>query len=682
MATGCNKKLFFVITLFAFLTVAVNGQVKDWDDVSKEELKMEVYPSDSSASAVVLFDKAEVDLNRNLEYVMERHVRIKILREEGYNWAEAEITYNDAQDQDVSRIRGHTFVINNNGKVEKHKLDNSSIFEEEISKDYRRIKFTLPALTPGAVVEYKYRKHIGSPYLLPDWEFQKSIPVAWSEYQVKVPDWFFYNKMFVGSHPLHIQDSERYNDRMRFSVKRRSEFLNLKTSYANAYLEINGQINRWVMKDLPAVKKLPYMTSVDDYKSKLWIQLTEIRIPQQHPRYFLKSWADVVEEVQKLSSFGEQLKSDSEYLALVNEITSGLSDSTGKMQAIYSYIIESMVWDGIHSPYTDNDLPEVLTAKKGNSAELNLLLVQLLREAGLEAQPILLSTRDHGKVVEYFAIANQFNHVIAKVDIGGEHFLLDATSDNDSVNILPVQDLNGNGLLVSDENAEWIELKPGIETKSKVTFNVRLNNEGNIDGEVYVSSKGYDAAEESTKLKELSENEYINKIFSNHFKSGAIDSFQVSPKLQETGALDYTLFLENVRPNVIQESGDLLYLNPMMFLREEENPFPQPERTIPVEFPYLFEKEYIANIVVPEGYIIDEVPAPKISSIPGGAVEIRRLTQVTQNRITIMSKLSIKRKTFKPEEYKFLREFYSHAVDFHNEQIVLRSETPSSNNEE
>lgn len=671
--------MILFIILIALLNSIAYSQVKDWDDVSLEELEMSIYLPDSNASAVVLFDKAEVDFNKNLEYVLERHVRIKILREEGYEWAQAEIIFNDEMDQDVSRIRGHTFTLNEDGEIEKHKLDGDSIFEEDMYRDYKRIRFTLPALEPGAVAEYKYRMHVGSPYLLPDWEFQKSIPVAWSEYSVRIPDWFFYNKMLIGTHPIHIQESNPFSERMRYTFKQTSGFYTRKTDYQNAYIDVRGDVNRWVMKDIPAVRELPYMTSVDDYKSKLWMQLTEIRFPRQVPQYFLKSWSDVAEELREIESFGGQLKSRSEFRTAVNELIAGSEDSFDRMQAIYDYVSGSIVWDGMHGILSDNDIVKVWETRKGSGAEINLLLTQLLRDSGLKADPVLISTRGHGKIFQYSAMVNQFNHVIAYVTIGEDSYLLDATSPNTSVNMLPIKDLNGRGLLVGKDSEKWVKLESRVPTKRTVTMNAELTETGLINAEVNISSEGHNAIKDGIKLKNEGESDYIESLFNDHFEKGVIDSFHVDAGGAEKEHNRYKLFVSNGKTTFSQRSGDLFYFNPTIFLKEEENPFPQPERDIPVDFPHLFEKSYVANFVVPKGYTIEQVPEPKILTIPGGTAELRRLTQVNNNWITVVSKLKIKKKTFSPEEYHYLRDFYNHVVDTHNEQIVLRAAPSSSN---
>ncbi len=98
------------------------------------------------------------------------------------------------------------------------------------------------------------------------------------------------------------------------------------------------------------------MTSVDDYKSKLWIQLTEIRFPREAPKYFLKSWNDVAEELRKIDSFGGQLTNRSELKSAADNLVAGEEEPVEKMKAVYRFASESMVWNGNHNILVKRDI--------------------------------------------------------------------------------------------------------------------------------------------------------------------------------------------------------------------------------------------------------------------------------------------------------------------------------------
>jgi hypothetical protein len=68
-----------------------------------------------------------------------------------------------------------------------------------------------------------------------------------------------------------------------------------------------------------------------------------------------------------------------------------------------------------------------MKARKGNVAEINLLLTAMLRYAGLEAYPVILSTTEHGYALEMFPMIRNFNYVITQLKLPGKNMYLDAS---------------------------------------------------------------------------------------------------------------------------------------------------------------------------------------------------------------------------------------------------------------
>lgn len=669
-----SKKLYYILSglIFFFAAVkSVSGQVKEWGDISVKELNIDVYAVDSSASAVVLFDYGNVNFNRNLEYELERHVRIKLLREEGYDYATIELPFNEEFDQKISKLRGATYFLNGQGKIEKNELDRQSIYEEEIVNEWKRVKFTLPRVRPGSIIEYKYKKLIGPPNLLPDWEFQKKIPVLWSEYQVKIPEWFKYNKLFMGTNELHIQDSKSFSDRINFTLKRRTGTRVHQTRFHNAYVNVDGDVERWVMKNLPAVKSLPYMTTVDDYKSKLWMQLTGIHLPNQIPQNFLKTWEDVNRELFDSEKFGKQLSSNSRFSQQVKRITQGLTKDKNKVEAAYQYITDSFTWNGNYSILAYSDLEDVFEKKQGTSAELNLLLVQLLRDAGLNAHPVLLSTRDHGRVFTFYAITNQFNHVICYVEADGEEYLLDATVQDMPITMLPSNDLNGSGLMIKERLPEWVEINVREKTKDTKVLNASLNTDGTLQGDFFSTSTGFFAINGLKRLKKSKQN-YDDKEVLNRLGSFVVDSFQVDDIKASNSQLAFSIQFSSLKPSNVQATEDFIYFNPTLFMRQQENPFKQPERTIPVNFPYSYEKKFIANYTLPDGYVVEELPKSQKYKLFDDSATYSRIIQEHNGTLTIQRIFTLTRTSYDPKEYQILREFYRLLVTKDNEMVILK----------
>jgi hypothetical protein len=184
--------LSFVMTVSAGSSYAQEGLERrppKWGEIPQEHLTMDHYAPDSSAAVVILADYGNVFFEDDLDMVFERHTRIKILTEAGYEWGNVTVRYR-AEDraQRVKDIEGRTYYAAEGGRVDTREMDKGSVFDEDVDGVWRRVRFTLPALQPGSVIEYRYKVVSTDPIYFPDWAFQKSEPVLWSEYRAEIPE--------------------------------------------------------------------------------------------------------------------------------------------------------------------------------------------------------------------------------------------------------------------------------------------------------------------------------------------------------------------------------------------------------------------------------------------------------------------------------------------------------------
>jgi hypothetical protein len=89
--------------------------------------------------------------------------------------------------------------------------------------------------------------------------------------------------------------------------------------------------------------------------------------------------------------------------------------------------------------------------------------------------------------------------------------------------------------------------------------------------------------------------------------------------------------------------------------------------------PYTFDETYVFSLIVPEGYVVDELPKSVIVKLnDAGDGQFEYLVSETNGTISMRSRIQLKRTYFQPAEYDLLREFFSMVVKKHNEQIVLK----------
>ena len=156
-------------------------------EVPKEELTMKSYARDTSAAAIILFDKGSTSLinSQSGALTYKRHVRIKIFRKEALDdWAS--VTF-FVERGTFSKLNGITYNLEKDSVV-KSEIDDNAIFKRRYNKYIDEINFTLPNVKEGSVIEYNYviKGDIG----VSPWQFQYSIPVVLSEYAVEVPAYF------------------------------------------------------------------------------------------------------------------------------------------------------------------------------------------------------------------------------------------------------------------------------------------------------------------------------------------------------------------------------------------------------------------------------------------------------------------------------------------------------------
>src|SRR5690606_12665800 len=96
-----------------------------------------------------------------------------------------------------------------------------------------------------------------------------------------------------------------------------------------------------------------------------------------------------------------------------------------KTEAIFDFVKNRMTWNERYGYDTRDGVEKAYANRTGNVAEINLMLVAMLRMAGLEANPVLLSTRKNGKAP--FPSRMRLNYVIASVMVDNKLQLLDAT---------------------------------------------------------------------------------------------------------------------------------------------------------------------------------------------------------------------------------------------------------------
>ena len=275
------------------------------------DFKAEAFRGDSAAAAVVLCDYGATRFRVNghsFPFEPDRVTRVKILKKAGYDAATVLVPlyHRNNSEEKISGLRGTTYNLVN-GEVQKAKLETGQAFTEERTANVRMRKFTLPDVREGSVIEYAYT--VTSDFLvnLQDWTFQGPYPVRWSEYRAAIPEYFDYKMLMQGYVPLEVNTHEESSGQYTIHTEANFDLQGNRESSSNDV--ITGRVTnyRWAMKNVPALREEPFMTTTDDYVARLDFELAGERMPGHAYEPVLDSWEKINLDLLANEDFGRQL---------------------------------------------------------------------------------------------------------------------------------------------------------------------------------------------------------------------------------------------------------------------------------------------------------------------------------------------------------------------------------------
>jgi hypothetical protein len=650
-----NASLLLLL-LFSFNTLAQKPAPIEFGKVSMEDLKMKSYAKDTTAEAVVLCDYGENFYSftgNNPEIIHRRHVRIKILKKSGFGRATVKIGYRSANDngnERVGNIKATTYNLEDGNQV-NHSLDEASIFEDKANKTYYYKTFTLPQVREGSVIEYSYEIESGRWYTLRTWDFQKSIPVVWSELRAVIPQYFDFNITLQSTIPLNVNENEQGEDNfMRGSIR-------------DKYLRY-----RFVMIDMPALKEEPYLTTIENFRSKLSFELAATYFPDQAKRDYSQTWESLNQTLLIDENFGKQIKKFDQSDDIAKHLKIQYKDTLSLATAAFKYIQSSMKWNGDEWAFTSANLNKIYEKRIGNSAEINLMLIRLLRDCGIDANPVILSTRNNGKVSD-LVLLERFNYTIAHIILANKDVLLDATNGLTTFGMLPIRCINERGRLIVRKNSRWIPIKPNPMSRTITMKTMAINPDQSIKGTSRNSFVGHSAVDFRTLVIAKGKDSYLSDYKKNR-PNQTIESLQIInlDTLEDLAELEVKTTLNEA----YTIAGNRIYFSPMLGEGEEKNPFKATDRKYPVDFGVPQEETYIATFSIPEDYIVEDMPKPDNISLPNDGGKFMFLCLDENGSLKVTSKITLKRAIYSEEEYASLREFYNRIVSKHAEQVVFK----------
>jgi hypothetical protein len=656
-----------VLVLFNVCLFAQNKASVKFGKISPEDFAKKVYSIDSNANAVVLADIGSSEIVGNMKgwfsLQFKRYKRVHILNKNGYDEANVVIQLysNGDREEELSSIKAVTYNLEG-GKVIDTRLEKGAIFKDKINKRWIVKKFTFPNIKEGSIIEYEYTIQSDFLFNLQPWEFQGSTPVLWSEYNLRLPEFLGYVFLTQGYRRFDV--SERKGNPGHFTIR------DTRGTGTTETVSFDASVTdfHWVMKEVPALKKESFTSTLKNHIAKIEFQFSDYRYPLT-PQNVMGSWTQLTNDLLRADYFGNGLDNNNGWLGdVINPLVSGTKDDVEKAKKIYAYVRDNLTCTSHSGTDLNQSLKNILKTRAGTVAEINLLLVAMLKYVNLQADPVILSTRSHGVTYSMYPILGKFNYVVCGLNIHGTTYFLDASEPRLGFGRMTPACYNGHARIINRE-ATPLEFSADSLTERKVTSVLLVTNEKQeMIGSLQQVPGYYESYNIRERIKEKGKDEFFKDV-----KKGYGETIELSnphldslEKFEESVTIAYDIKLNG-------EREDIMYINPMFGEGYKENYFKSAERLYPVEMPYAFDETYVFNMMVPDGYTIDELPKSivvKLNEAGDGQFEYR-ISQF-DNRIAMRSRVQLKRTNYQPDEYDMLREFFNLIVKKHSEQIVLK----------
>lgn len=671
-------RLFGLIILLLFGQSYCYAQDKSkvqFGKVVVDDFKLPVTPIiDSNTNAVILYDMGSVSFIGNkrgwFSHVYKRQTRIKILNKQALELASEKIHLydNEGDPEKLDNLLASTYNLED-GKIVETKLDKNEIFEEKAEKHHSYKKFTMPAVREGSIIELTYT--VTSPYnfSLPEWEFQSArYPCLWSEYSVDIPQTLSYVFVKQGVHGFVIDKSGTGHESFRVTQPVDA------SSYASTqgreiYVDANTIKHQWAMKDIPAFHVESYLSSPANYLDKIDLQLSGTYNGEESFNK-LNNWKKATEELLTWDDFGGSLKNDNDWLnETLDKVTANVTGSLEQARAIYYYVSNNFNCNNHFDKFIRTSLKEVFKKNTGDVGELNLLMISMLRKKNIDADPVLLSTREFGFNLSNYPVLDKLNYVITRINIDGVIYFLDPAHPHLGFGRLAGDCYNGHARIISNVDSGSVYFWADSLKEHKTTMVLISNSaDGILEGSFQSTLGNQESYNTRRTVSQIGEKAYFKRIQTAYgedleMEDPSIDSLK---RPEDPVKINYNFKYR-------QASGtSLIYFNPLLSEVWRENPFKAAERKYPVEMPYAMDYAYIFNMEIPEGYIVDELPKSAKVVYNGEEGSFEYIIGKEGDQIQLRCRLLLNKANFTPEDYSTLRDFFAFVVKKENESIVLK----------
>ncbi len=657
-----TTRLTFLSVMLCLATMAWAQTLEPnlkWGKPTDAELNMTTYAPDPEAEAVVLCGQTVLryDLSSgSFKLIRSTKKRIKVLKEEGKDKANGAISYmynghRLGNCEQLVKLKATAYNMVD-GKLVKTKMEGDMVNHEDVNKTVRLTKYTVPQVTVGTVIEVEYEIESDFNYI-DDWRAQSDIPVLYTSFDVTVPEYFTFSIDELGGYPLErkIEDTN----------------MSMSVGTGNDKLLCGGRHYQFIGRNMPALRKKKLLYAPESYGQRVSMELSAVQIPGRVYKNYSSTWANVEERLLENSEFGVRIGKNPLKTEMQEAGVADIADPVERIMAIYSLLKDRVKWNEKYTLYAES-AGKVLKERSGSNASINFILINMLRDAGFDAYPAVMRSRDKGILTVSRATVDELNTFVVAVKVGDSLHYLDGSVEDGWLDVLPDHLLVDRARIVSKEKpVEWVDLSKLSGGKERSMVNAELQPDGTLHADVQTKFSGSEAAslrrefrmatDSATFVSKLAQElncEIESLTLGGHHGYGQ----EVERKMHVTKQCD--------------AAGDMIYLNPWVLNVMTENPLTEEQRTLPVEFPYINTENLTTIVNLPEGYVVEDLPQPLVLKSDDGALSCVIASDVDGSTLSSGCQIQIGKIFFAPDEYPIVKNFLDEVCKRLQDVIVIK----------
>lgn len=633
-----------LLLLFCAITLSSLSQKKltRFGKASDEEMALKGCDFDPEADIVCLFEESTVQYNLNgSSPMLETYIRkrFKVLKAAGAEYANVKLSfYSKGGYANISSIEGYVYNMGPDAKVVTTKMKSNEAFRKKLDDEYSEMSFALPGVKEGSVFEYKYRiyrKTIGG---IAPWQFQHEYPTLYSICHLKIPEYFEFTYSAVRRQDMEVKNEGAQNG-----------------SY-------------YAMSNIPSMHDEPFMAGTNDFLQRVDFHLTRINPPGQASIAVGKTWEDITKELLENNYFGQQIRRNIKGTDSLNTALTHCSTQLDKLTAIYQFVHQYMSWNGDYRIFSaDAGIKDCWNKKQGTVADINMILIDLLKDNDIPAYPILVSTRDHGTVQKTYPDLAQFNSTMALVVLDSTYYVLNAADKYNPVELIPYEVQYTYGFIVDKKKGGWLTIYDNSKKeKSSITVTLNLEKDGSFTG---IGRAAYSDYARNERLSDYRKKQLKSELSQTGDITINIDSLDVLNLDNGQKPLDVRINYSGKA----KRSGNYTLIPYDLFLGLGDNPFTAAERQTSINFGFLQDLQITGYINLPDGYALESMPKPTVMRLTDSSILFKRIFQKSSNnQLVFQLKIQHLRPEYGTMEYPDIKAYYKKMYELLSERIVLK----------